>query len=91
MVILCADSIKLLQVVVVFKGIYGWESFNHTSININQQFNLGCSDCQAHAGAVQAYTEAQQATNNFAVATQTAETTGHEFSITGHGEFTQPL
>lgn len=70
----------------VFKGIYGWQSqWDDTSVNINDMFYLSCPNCQAHAGAVQAYQEAKEATNDWATVKQAVNETGHQWSITGHG------
>ena len=73
------------EVVLVFQGLEGWgQQFNHTLIPINDIFNLGCPDCMAHAGAVQAYLEAKEATSSFIAASQTVAITGHQYSVTGH-------
>ena len=49
--------------------------------------NLGpdCANCTAHAGAVQAYLEVKETTNDFAVEKEMVNSTGHQFSVTGHG------
>ncbi|KAK4046911.1 hypothetical protein OIO90_006393 [Microbotryomycetes sp. JL221] len=75
------------KVVMVFRGMYGWEQLNMTAAPIGEVLNLGpeCSNCTAHAGALAAYLEAKEATNDWAVEKQYVETTGHQWSITGHG------
>lgn len=49
--------------------------------------NLGpdCANCTAHAGAVQAYLEVKETTNDFAAEKEMVNSTGHQFSVTGHG------
>ncbi|ORY81234.1 hypothetical protein BCR35DRAFT_304084 [Leucosporidium creatinivorum] len=72
------------KVVMVFKGIYGWEQFNMTATPIGDTLNLGCANCTAHAGAVTSYLEAKEATNDWAIMKQYVESTGAQWSITGH-------
>ncbi|BGP11353.1 hypothetical protein JCM10049v2_007258 [Rhodotorula toruloides] len=76
------------KVVIVFKGMFGWEStFNDSTVNIGTLLNLGpnCTDCTAHASATAAYLEARQLTNDFELEQYYVNTTGHQFSVTGHG------
>ncbi|POY70305.1 hypothetical protein BMF94_6691 [Rhodotorula taiwanensis] len=76
------------KIVVVFKGMFGWEStFNMSTANIGTLLNLGpnCANCTAHAGATQAYLEVREATNDFITEKEWVNTTGHQFSVTGHG------
>lgn len=74
------------KVVIVFKGMYGWENqMNMTSMPINDVFYLDCPDCQAHSGAVGAYLEAKEATNDWQAVKDAVAVTGHQWSITGHG------
>ncbi|GAA5969198.1 hypothetical protein JCM8115_004314 [Rhodotorula mucilaginosa] len=76
------------KIVVVFKGMFGWEStFNMSTTNIGTLLNLGpdCANCTAHAGAVQAYLEVKETTNDFAAEKEMVNSTGHQFSVTGHG------
>jgi hypothetical protein len=74
------------KVVMVFKGIYGWqEQWDQTSVNIDSTFSLSCPNCKAHAGAVQAYLEAKEATNDWAAIKSAVAASGHQWSITGHG------
>ena len=75
------------KVVIVFRGIEDWDlQFDNDLVPINDLFNLGCPDCQAHSGAVKAYLEAKQASNDFAAAWQSVQQTGHQYSVTGHGK-----
>lgn len=70
----------------VFKGQIGWEAqFNMSSIPVGDIFYLDCDNCQAHAGAVQAYLEAKEATGDWQVVKDVVNQTGHQWSITGHG------
>ncbi|GAA5877503.1 hypothetical protein JCM3774_005891 [Rhodotorula dairenensis] len=76
------------KIVLIFKGMFGWEStFNMSTTNIGTLLNLGpdCTNCTAHAGAVQAYLEVKEATNDFATEKALVAQTGHQFSVTGHG------
>ncbi|GAA6037590.1 hypothetical protein JCM8097_006129 [Rhodosporidiobolus ruineniae] len=76
------------KVVMVFRGMFGWEStFNMSSVNIGTLLNLGenCANCTAHAGAVQAYLEAKEATNDWELVKYYVNITGHQWSLTGHG------
>ncbi|GAA5976029.1 hypothetical protein JCM5350_000290 [Sporobolomyces pararoseus] len=80
------------KVVIVFKGMFGWEStFNDSVVDIGTLLNLGpkCTEveggCTAHAGAVQAYLEVEEATNNWELVEYYVNTTGHQWSVTGHG------
>ncbi|GAA6021384.1 hypothetical protein JCM10207_002030 [Rhodosporidiobolus poonsookiae] len=76
------------KVVIVFKGLFGWEStFNQSSTNIGTLLNLGenCANCTAHAAATQAYLEAKEATNDWELVKYYVNTTGHQWSVTGHG------
>ncbi|GAA5904620.1 hypothetical protein JCM6882_004923 [Rhodosporidiobolus microsporus] len=76
------------KVVIVFRGLFGWEStFNHSTTNIGTLLNLGenCANCTAHAAATQAYLEAREATNDWELVKYYVNTTGHQWSITGHG------
>ena len=73
------------EVVMVFQGIYGWqEQWNQTTVNLNDIFYLNCPNCTAHAGAVQAYLEAKEATNDWAMMQTAVNASGHQWSITGH-------
>ncbi|GAA5907254.1 uncharacterized protein JCM6883_006195 [Sporobolomyces salmoneus] len=80
------------KVVVVFKGMFGWEStFNDSTADIGTALNLGprCTEveggCTAHAGALQAYLEVKEATNDWELVKYYVNTTGHQWSVTGHG------
>ncbi|GAA5875166.1 hypothetical protein JCM16303_005031 [Sporobolomyces ruberrimus] len=80
------------KVVIVFKGMFGWEStFNDSTADIGTILNLGerCTGveggCTAHAGALQAYLEVKEATNNWELVEYYVNTTGHQWSVTGHG------
>ncbi|GAA5993213.1 hypothetical protein JCM10908_004509 [Rhodotorula pacifica] len=76
------------KIVIVFKGMFGWEStYNMSTTNIGTLLNLGpdCANCTAHSGALQAYLEVKEQTNDFAVEKQWVEQTKHQFSVTGHG------
>ncbi|GAA5969063.1 hypothetical protein JCM21900_005772 [Sporobolomyces salmonicolor] len=80
------------KVVMVFRGQYGWEStYNESTADIGTILNLGptCTNsttgCTAHAGAVNAYLEAQEATNDWELVKYFVNTTGHQWSVTGHG------
>lgn len=75
------------KIVLVFKGDYGIENhLNDTTVNLNTALGLGtCDNCTGNAQAVQAYVEAREATNNWALAIEAMERTGHQFSVTGHG------
>ncbi|KAK4047497.1 hypothetical protein OIV83_005410 [Microbotryomycetes sp. JL201] len=75
------------KVVMVFRGMYGWEQLNMTAAPIGDVLNLGpeCANCTAHAGALAAYLEAKEATNDWAIEKAYVESTGHQWSITGHG------
>ncbi|KAM0790325.1 hypothetical protein ACM66B_003210 [Microbotryomycetes sp. NB124-2] len=75
------------KVVMVFRGMYGWEQLNMTAAPIGDILNLGpeCVNCTAHAGALAAYLEAKEATDDWAIEKQYVESTGYQWSITGHG------
>ncbi|GAA5930356.1 uncharacterized protein JCM15063_004783 [Sporobolomyces koalae] len=80
------------KVVIVFKGMFGWEStFNDSTADIGTTLNLGprCTGveggCTAHAGALQAYLEVKEATNNWELVEYYVNQTGHQWSVTGHG------
>uniref|UniRef100_A0A0K3CUC5 BY PROTMAP: gi/472585768/gb/EMS23319.1/ protein of lipase, class 3 family [Rhodosporidium toruloides NP11] gi/647400544/emb/CDR46103.1/ RHTO0S12e00474g1_1 [Rhodosporidium toruloides] n=1 Tax=Rhodotorula toruloides TaxID=5286 RepID=A0A0K3CUC5_RHOTO len=76
------------KVVIVFKGMFGWEStFNDSTVNIGTLLNLGpnCTDCTAHSAATAAYLEAREITNDFELEQYYVNQTGHQFSVTGHG------
>ncbi|BGP35342.1 hypothetical protein JCM10296v2_007178 [Rhodotorula toruloides] len=76
------------KVVIVFKGMFGWEStFNDSTVNIGTLLNLdpNCTDCTAHSAATAAYLEARELTNDFELEQYYVNTTGHQFSVTGHG------
>ncbi|GAA5992178.1 hypothetical protein JCM11641_007788 [Rhodosporidiobolus odoratus] len=76
------------KVVIVFKGMFGWEStYNQSTVNIGTLLNLGegCANCTAHAAATQAYLEAKEATNDWELVKYYVNTTGHQWSVTGHG------
>ncbi|KAL8293065.1 hypothetical protein RQP46_000759 [Phenoliferia psychrophenolica] len=53
------------KIVMVFKGIYGWEQFNST--------------------AAPTYLEAKEATNDWEIVKEYVNSTGHQWSMTGHG------
>ncbi|BGP20066.1 hypothetical protein JCM10213_003550 [Rhodosporidiobolus nylandii] len=75
------------KVVIVFRGMFGWEStFNQSTVNVGTLLNLGpdCANCTAHAGATQAYLEAKEITNDWELVKYYVNTTGHQWSITGH-------
>jgi hypothetical protein len=73
------------KVIMVFGGLYGWENLNMTATPITA-LNVGnCDGCTAHAGALKAYLEAKEATNDWEVVKQYVTSTGHQWSITGHG------
>ena len=80
-------SAEMDKIVLVFKGDYGIENhLNDTAVNLNTALGLGtCDNCTGNAQAVQAYVEAREATNNWALAIEAMERTGHQFSVTGHG------
>ncbi|GAA6059899.1 hypothetical protein JCM10212_005282 [Sporobolomyces blumeae] len=80
------------KVVIVFKGMFGWESsYNNSVADIGTALNLGprCTEaeggCTAHAGMLQAYLEVKEATNNWELVEYYVNTTGHQWSVTGHG------
>ncbi|GAA5880062.1 hypothetical protein JCM8547_001488 [Rhodosporidiobolus lusitaniae] len=76
------------KVVMVFKGLFGWEStFNQSTTNIGTLLNLGenCANCTAHAAATQAYLEAKEITNDWELVKYYVNTTAHQWSVTGHG------
>ncbi|GAA5903442.1 hypothetical protein JCM8208_001921 [Rhodotorula glutinis] len=76
------------KVVMVFKGMFGWEStFNQSTVDVGQLFYIGdsCQNCTAHAAATQAYIEAKEVTNDWELVKYYVNTTGAQWSITGHG------
>ncbi|TNY23115.1 hypothetical protein DMC30DRAFT_444650 [Rhodotorula diobovata] len=76
------------KVVMVFKGLFGWEStFNQSTVDVGELFYLGdnCLNCTAHAAATQAYIEAKEITNDWELVKYYVNTTGAQWSITGHG------
>ncbi|KAI5477799.1 protein of lipase, class 3 family [Pseudohyphozyma bogoriensis] len=78
------------KVVMVFKGMYGWEhQLNSTPASIDA-YNWGCTStanasCTAHQGALTAYLEAKEATDDWAAVAEAVNATGHQWSVTGHG------
>lgn len=52
---------------------------------MKQPFSLECDNCTAHAGAVTAYLEAREATNNWAIVAAAVNSSGAQWSLTGHG------
>lgn len=49
------------------------------SATVNTVLNLGnCTDCTAHSGALNAYLEARQMTNNWDTEIAAATATGHQ-------------
>lgn len=76
------------QVVLVFRGDYNIENSLSTDITTLAGLGLGsdtCSNCTVNAQALQAYLEAREETNNWALSRARVEETGLEYSITGHG------
>ncbi|KAK4701719.1 hypothetical protein P7C70_g4504, partial [Phenoliferia sp. Uapishka_3] len=62
-------------------------SFHSVSV-----LNVDCANCTAHAGALAgnsfpqiAYLEAKEATDDWAIVKQYVNSTGHQWSLTGHG------
>lgn len=43
------------------------------------------ANCTAHQGALTAYQEASEATNNWAIEAEYVNSTAHQWSVTGHG------
>ncbi|KAH8923319.1 hypothetical protein BT69DRAFT_1281542 [Atractiella rhizophila] len=72
------------KTVVVFSGVYGWENFNATPASLSS-INVGCPECTAHAGALQAWLEVKEETNDMAVVQEVETYNGHIWSMTGHG------
>ncbi|SCZ89827.1 BZ3500_MvSof-1268-A1-R1_Chr1-3g01602 [Microbotryum saponariae] len=76
------------KIVMVVGGVYGWQNFNATPMRINEAINIGqgCGNqtCMAHTGAMEAYLEAKDLTNDWAIAKQAVNASGHQWSITGH-------
>lgn len=61
---------------------------NNTAADISTALNLGATcntTCTAHEGALTAYLEAKEATNDWAIVKEYVESTGHQWSVTGHG------
>lgn len=58
-----------------------------TAMPIGATLNLGCDNCTAHTGAVEAYLEAKEATNDWAIVKQYVESTVsmHHQSIVPNG------
>ncbi|GJN94292.1 hypothetical protein Rhopal_007366-T1 [Rhodotorula paludigena] len=76
------------KVVMVFKGMYGWESnFNTSTVNVGEALAIGdrCANCTAHAAATAAYLELKTATNDWDLEAAYVQSTGAQWSITGHG------
>lgn len=68
----------------VFRTVPNWQSVNNQPAAINPTLNVGnCDGCTAHGFALQAYLEAKQATNDWAVVKQAVAATGHQWSVTG--------
>ncbi|KAK9898158.1 hypothetical protein P389DRAFT_166473 [Cystobasidium minutum MCA 4210] len=56
---------EMNKILMVFKGIYGWENFNAT---LSPLLGVGCnSTCMAHTGAIEAWQEVKEATNDMAI------------------------
>lgn len=56
---------EMNKILMVFKGIYGWENFNATLAPL---LGVGCnSTCMAHAGAIEAWEEVKAETNDMAI------------------------
>lgn len=56
---------EMNKILMVFKGIYGWENFNATLAPL---LGVGCNrTCMAHAGAIEAWQEVKEATNDMAM------------------------
>jgi hypothetical protein len=50
------------KILMVFKGVFGWENFNAT---LSPLLGVGCnSTCMAHTGAIEAWQEVKEATND---------------------------
>jgi len=66
----------------VFRGIYGWQNFNATLVPFD---GIGCDGrCMVHAGALEAWREVQNATNDMLIIKQRQEHL--VWSASGHGE-----
>lgn len=77
---------EMNKLVLVFGGLFGWQQMDHSSVPIAAALHIDdCDGCQAHGGALRNYLELKQDTADWAWARQVAATSGHEFSITGHG------
>jgi hypothetical protein len=77
----------ILQVVLVFRGDYAIENNLDQAVTSWDALGLGgaCANCTVNAQAAQAYLEAREATNNWAISRARVEEIGVEYSITGHG------
>lgn len=70
----------------VFRGDYAIENNISQEVASWESLGLGaCDNCTVNAQALQAYLEAREATNNWALSRARVEETGLEYSITGHG------
>lgn len=53
---------EMNKILMVFKGVFGWENFNAT---LSPLLGVGCdSRCMAHTGAIEAWEEVKAATND---------------------------
>jgi len=76
------------KVVLIFKGDYGLESSLPSNVTSFAGLGLGedvCENCTVNEYALQGYVEARAATNNWAASRARYESTGLQYSITGHG------
>merc|ERR1711939_860008 len=76
------------KVVLIFKGDYGLESSLPSNVTSFAGLGLGedvCENCTVNEYALQGYVEARQETNNWALSRARYESTGLQYSITGHG------
>lgn len=56
---------EMNKILMVFKGIYGWENFNAT---LSPFLGIGCDTrCKAHTGALEAWAEVKAETNDMAI------------------------
>ncbi|KAL8286789.1 hypothetical protein RQP46_004317 [Phenoliferia psychrophenolica] len=76
-----SEGYMMNKILMVFKGIYGWQEFNAT---LSPFLGIGCnSTCKAHTGALEAWAEVKTATNDMeAIKSNQGDLI---FSSTGHG------
>ncbi|KAM0748080.1 alpha/beta-hydrolase [Meredithblackwellia eburnea MCA 4105] len=72
---------EMNKIVMVFSDVYGWQEFNQSLVPFN---GVGCDGtCMVHKGALEAWREVQNATNNMAAVQ--ANRGNLIFSSVGHG------